>query len=56
MWNLKYDTNLQTPNRLTDIKNRRVVAGRGEERIGSLGFTEANYYLCAIDKQQGPTV
>ena len=33
---------LQNKNRLTDIENRLVV---GEERIGSLGLTKANYYI-----------
>ena len=47
MWNLKYDTNefyLQNRNWLTDTENRPVVAV-GEGRIGSLGFTDANYYI-----------
>ena len=42
MWNLKYDTNeqnLQNRNRLTDIKNRLVVA-KGEGRIESLGLAD----------------
>ena len=47
MWNLKYDTNeqnLQNRNRLTDIKNRLVVA-KGEGRIESLGLADANYCI-----------
>ena len=32
--------------RLKDIENRRVVAKRvGEQRIGSLGSADGNYYI-----------
>ena len=31
MWHLKYDTNQENRNRLTDIKNRLVVS-RGREK------------------------
>ena len=39
---------LQSRNRLTDIKNRLVVATREEEGVGwtgSLGSVDANYYI-----------
>ena len=39
MWNLKYGTNEQNRNRLTDIENRLVVAkGEGEESSMDWGF------------------
>ena len=46
MWNLKYDTNEHSykTSKLTDMENRLVVA-KGEERIGSLGLADANYYI-----------
>ena len=34
---------LQKRNRVTDIKNRLMVAN-GERRIGTLGLADANYY------------
>ena len=48
MWNLKYDTNELIYKTVTDTENRLVVAkGKrdGEEWIGSLGLTHANYYI-----------
>ena len=48
MWNLKYDTDEQNRNRLTDMENRFVVA-KGEEQgvrwTESLGLVDANYYI-----------
>ena len=46
VWNLKYDTNEHSYkiNKLTDIKNRFVVANK-EGRIRSLGLADVNYYI-----------
>ena len=49
MWNLKYDTNkliykIDSQAKRTDFwlpRRRRM----GEGRIGSLGFTDASYYI-----------
>ena len=30
--------------------------GHGEEKVGSLGLADTNYYIYGMDKQQGPTV
>jgi len=46
VWNLKYDINEHSYkiNKLTDIKNRLVVANK-EGRIRSLGLADVNYYI-----------
>ena len=60
MWNLKYGTDKPTykTNRLTDIKDRLVVAKGEEERVGGTGswrLVDANYTF-RMDKQRGPAV
>ena len=44
MWNLKYDTNIEST----------LVAG--ERRIRNLELADANYYIYKMEKQQGPSV
>ena len=51
MWNLKHDTNEITYETETDSQTQRETCGcqGGEEvkkgRMGSLGLTDANYYI-----------
>ena len=48
MWNLKYDTNEHVNETKTDSQNR-LVADKGEGRIGSLGLTDSNYYYLYVE-------
>ena len=47
MWNLKYDTNetIYKTETNSDVGNRLVVAKVGGGWMGSLGLTDANYYM-----------